>query len=860
MTVGLVIVSHSEKLASGVVELAQQMTQGAITIVAAGGAGNDVIGTSVDTIFQAIERVDGPDGVLVLLDMGSAILSTEMALEMLSEEQRSRVLLSFAPLVEGTLAAALDATQGHSLPEVKAVAEKIASKEQLQSLKPISQAEETRTELESSSQQANTFSAAALEKQYVLNNPAGLHARPAGLVVQTAARFDALVEIQANKRIARATSLLELLSLAARKGDTLLIRTSGQEAQEVLNALSTLVEASFYEAEETLTSAATQVREAIPAYTLTQTENELQGVATSAGFALGAALLYTTQRIDLGAVELRIIAPEQVASEQARLQEAIDATVQELQEMVQRLQNQVGKADAAIFDAQALLLRDPLLLSTASDSISRQYYAAASAFARAGEQGAAQLESLGDALVAGRAVDIRDVTSRVVQRLGGSTLVRQDFSTLDKPVILIARDLTPSDTAQLRPEMVLGICTTQGGPTAHTAILARALGIPAIAGFNEALLQRVHSGDDVGMDAEKGILYLSPTSEVRATLAKRVSEQQKRQSTLKAAAQQAHEPLVLDRQRILLLANIGSVVEAEAARQWGAEGVGLLRTEFLFAKAQTMPDEEEQYSSYAQVFRAFRGTATSSGPVVVRTLDAGADKPMPALERYLSTTKEANPALGVRGIRIHLAHPELLEQQFRALIRAAQDEHVELHIMVPMLTTVEELRMVRTTFERVSTALNISTPILLGIMVEVPASVVMAPELATLADFFSIGANDLLQYTLACDRTNTELADLYKPMQPSVLRLIGQVAKAGRSAGKPVAVCGEMASDIRLAPVLVGLGVNELSMAPNALPTVRAALMGYTLNELTELANRVCAVSTVAEVEQICADFMHKRK
>jgi len=168
--------------------------------------------------------------------------------------------------------------------------------------------------------------------------------------------------------------------------------------------------------------------------------------------------------------------------------------------------------------------------------------------------------------------------------------------------------------------------------------------------------------------------------------------------------------------------------------------------------------------------------------------------------------------------------------------------------------------MVRTTFERVSTALNISTPILLGIMVEVPASVVMAPELATLADFFSIGANDLLQYTLACDRTNTELADLYKPMQPSVLRLIGQVAKAGRSAGKPVAVCGEMASDIRLAPVLVGLGVNELSMAPNALPTVRAALMGYTLNELTELANRVCAVSTVAEVEQICADFMHKRK
>ena len=273
-----------------------------------------------------------------------------------------------------------------------------------------------------------------------------------------------------------------------------------------------------------------------------------------------------------------------------------------------------------------------------------------------------------------------------------------------------------------------------------------------------------------------------------------------------------------------------------------------------------MPSEEEQYTSFSQVFRAFRGSSTKSGFIVARTLDAGADKPLPALQPYLNTVAEANPALGVRGIRIHLAHPELLEQQLKAMIRAAHDEQVELHIMVPMITTVEELQTVRTIFTRVTTALNVTMPIPLGIMVEVPASVIMAQELASLADFFSIGANDLLQYTLASDRTNTALTTLYNPMQPSVLRSIRQVAKAGSNAGKPVAVCGEMASDPRLAPVLVGLGIYELSMTPNALPIVRAVLAGHTLKELKDLAERVCAVGTVAEVEQLCDSFVNKNR
>ncbi len=862
MTVGLVIVSHSEKLAQGAAELAQLMTKQKVAIVAAGGMGNNDLGTSADIIQHAIESVASPDGVLVFLDMGSAVLSTEMALEMLSDEQREHVLLTFAPIVEGAVAAAIDATLGHSLQEVKAAAEQTASKKHLQNLKPITQDTESMTEQESVPQSVETLPANALEGEYTLINPSGLHARPASLFVQTSAQFKAKIAVRTGKGQARADSMSALLSLAARKGETIAIRASGEDAQAALDALGELVRIGFYETGETTTPPVStgKIKEMGASYVGTQTINELQGIGTSKGFALGPALVYTSQAIDLQAIERHTIAPEQVEAEQKRLTEAVDATFKELQALAQGMQQQVGKNEAAIFNAQALLLHDPTLLETASDSIRQQHDDAASALAHAGEQSAVQLAALDDPLFAGRAVDVRDVIGRVVQRLGGRTSARQDLPVLDTPVIIVAHELTPSDTAQLKHEMVLGICTIQGGPTAHTAILARALGIPAIAGLDETLLQRIHSGDELGMDAEKGVVYLQLPAEIRAILAQQVEEQKQRQYTQKTAAQQNHQPLLIDGQRIHLLANIGSAVEAEAARQWGAEGVGLLRTEFLFADKQTMPDEEEQRTSYAQVFRAFRGTSDRSGPIVVRTLDAGADKPMPALQPYLADTKEANPALGMRGVRIQLAHPELLEQQFKALLQAAQDEHVELHIMVPMVTTVEELRTVRTIFERVSTSPNNARAVPLGIMVEVPASVIMAPELAQLADFFSIGANDLLQYTLASDRTNAALTTLYTPMQPSILRFIRQIAEAGRKAGKPVAVCGEMASDIRLAPVLVGLGITELSMTPNALPEVRSALTGHTMKELTGLADRACQAATVAEVEQVCNDFARTAK
>src|SRR6266516_1921315 len=872
MTVGLVIVSHSAQLAAGVVELAGQMTQGKTPIAAAGGAVDDVLGTSADKILEAIQSVDGPDGVLVLLDLGSAILSAEMALEMLSDAQRDRVRLSYAPLVEGAVAASLEASLGRSLAQVRQAAEKTANVDQLQQLKPLTEAENVPVETVAPPESIPPEETSALEVQLTLANPTGLHARPASLFVQTAARYEANIRAVGRGKEADATSIFGVLSLGMRQGDIITIRARGEAAAAAIEALSELVRVNFYEtapevemqsAPKSAPTVGADLSSAPPIY---RPETQLpgepwRGITTSAGVAVGPALLYTSGAVTLRAAERHSISSDQVAAEQQRLRGALASAAEELHTLALSLESNIGQAQAAIFDAQALMLRDPALLESALHMIDAEHINAAAALAEAGERYASTLETIDDPLIAGRAVDMRDAVGRAVEKLEERLASKQDLSILKQPVILIARDLTPSDTAQLRPEFVLGICTVHGGPTAHAAILARALGIPAIAGLNEAALQVIHSGDVLGLDADNGLLYHRPTPEMHAQLVKRLAELQQQRAALKAAAQQEQAPIVFNDRHIQLLANVGSEAEDEAARQWNAQGIGLLRTEFLFAQASTLPDEDEQRQLYAKVFRAFNSDTTQQRkPIVVRTLDAGADKPMAALDSILGQMVEENPALGLRGIRIHLAHQTLLEQQLAAFLLAAAETGTHLHIMFPMITTVEELQIARSIFDRVyyrlkSQQVALPSHVLIGIMVEVPAAVVMASELAEYADFFSIGSNDLTQYTLACDRTNASVSDLYNPMQPAVLRLIHQVAVAGNRVGKPVAVCGEAAGDVRLAPILIALGVGELSMTPTALPQVRTELARWSSQELSELAERVLRLKTVSEVEQLISEL-----
>jgi multiphosphoryl transfer protein len=864
MTVGLVIVSHSAKLAAGVVELAGQMTQGKTPIAAAGGAIDDILGTSADKILAAIQSVDGPDGVLVLLDLGSAILSAEMALEMLSDEQRDRIRLSYAPLVEGAVAAALEASLGRTLAQVQKMAEKTANVDQLQMLKPLTPTENESIEILAPPESISPVETSELSTQLTLANPTGLHARPASLFVQTAAGYQANIHASGRGKETDATSIFGILSLGLRQGDTLTIRASGKDAQAAIEALSELVRVNFYETAPEIAippNVGADLSRTPPIYRPQLPGEPWHGITTSAGVAVGPALLYTSDAIILSTIEPHSISWDLVAAEQVRLRGALTSAAEDLHLLSLSLESSVGQVQAAIFDAQALMLRDPALLESTLHEIESKHIDAAGALAESGERYATTLEAIDDPLIAGRAVDIRDAVSRAVEKLVVRLESKQDLSSLIQPVILIARDLTPSDTAQLRPEFVLGICTVQGGPTAHAAILARALGIPAIAGLNEAALQIIHSGDALGLDADKGLLYHQPNPETHAQLVSRLAELQQQRAILKAAAQQEQAPIILNGRHIQLLANVGSEAEAEAARQWNAQGIGLLRTEFLFAKATSLPDENEQRQLYTKVFRAFNGDTTSqSKPIVVRTLDAGADKPMAALDSVLGQMVEENPALGLRGIRIHLVHQALLEQQLAAILLAAGETGTQLHIMFPMITTFEELQVARSIFDRVynrlmSQQVALPSHVLIGIMVEVPAAVVMASELAEYADFFSIGSNDLTQYTLACDRTNSSVADIYNPMQPAVLRLIHQVAMAGKSAGKPVAVCGEMAGNVRLAPLLVGLGVDELSMTPTALPQVRSALAQWSSQELSELAEKILHLKTIAEVEKVMTEL-----
>ena len=866
MTVGLVIVSHSARLAEGVVELVGQMVQKQTPLAAAGGAGANVVGTSADTILTAIQSVDNPDGVLVLLDLGSAILSAEMALEMLDDDQRVHVMLSYAPLVEGAVAAALEASLGHTLAEVKRAAEKMAHVEQLRLLKPLDQAEENVTiPIEAPTSPSLETTVNSSEIQLTLTNPAGLHARPAALFVQTAGRFQAQIQVLMAGKQVDASSIMGILSLGARQGAMITLRARGTDADAALQALSDLVQANFYEAAPTpIDSSKSSQPEVVrpTAKAIETTGKAWQGISVSRGVAIGPALLYTSDSIDLNTVESRTISPQQVSSEQASLRSVLEATARELSTLAKQLAVDAGQDEAAIFEAQALMILDPALRDATLEMIEQRHVDAATALARMGEQQARTLEQLSDELFAGRAADVRDVVGRALRSLRSDKIQSQDLSALSSPVILLAHNLTPSDTAQLRPATVLGICTTQGGPTAHAAILARALGIPALAGLSEGALQAIRSGDELALDADAGRLYLHPSAEVRAELASRLALQQKQQAANKLAAQQTQEPVTFQGRHIALLANVGNEAEAEAARQWGAEGIGLLRTEFLFATSATLPDEDEQRRRYVKVFRAFKGDSVGRvGPIVVRTLDAGADKPLPALDAVLGSFAEANPALGLRGIRIHLAHPELLAQQLSALLQAAVEVDIELHIMFPMITTVEELRTARAIFDQVyedlqQRAIAVPAHVPVGIMVEVPAAAIMASELAELADFFSIGANDLLQYTVASDRTNAAVSYLYQSLQPAVLRLIRRVAEAGRHAGKAVAVCGEMAGDPRAAQLLMGMGIDELSMAPPALPGVRNALTRTSARKLLETVERIGHLKTVGEVEEASGEML----
>ena len=823
--VGIVVVSHSDALAQGVVALAREMGGADLALEAAGGTEEPgVLGTDAERVRAAIERAMSPDGVLVLMDLGSALMSAEFAVDLLGDAP-GPVLLSEAPLVEGTVAAAAAASGGGSLDEVAAEARgALAMKSSQLGVEEVVEAPEAEAP------------PAGAQTLLEVRNAIGLHARPAARFVETVRRFDADVRVAkgANGQPVKATSLTNVVGLGARFGDTLAVSASGPQADEALLALAQLADEGFGDG---ISAAPPPPRPAAPAPPPPTVDvappasgDVLTGVPASAGLAVGPA---HHLHGSLGPPPDR--AADSPDGERERLDQGIAAARLAIARDREVVAARAGNAEAAIFEAHLVLLDDEAMLEPAQRAIDAGA-TAERAWYDAAEIVADRYRALDEPLLQERATDVLDVGRRVVSALTGG----RDHSASG---IVLAGELTPADAAALDPALVTGIATAHGTATAHAAILARALGLPAVAGLGESLLE-VPDGTTVLIDGEAGTLLLDPPEDVQRDAAERRERAEQRRAE---ARTRAHElGATRDGTRIEVFANLGSAAEAAKAVELGAEGVGLLRTEFLFLDRPELPDEEEQAATLREIAVALDGR-----PLVVRTLDAGADKPLPALPM----PPEANPFLGVRGIRLGLARPEVLATQLRAVLRVAADGY-PLKVMLPMVATLEEIRSARSALEQARSDTGVDAPIEFGIMVEIPAAALTAERLAGHVDFFSLGTNDLTQYTMAAERGDERLAPLLTGTQPAVLKLVKETVDGAAAHGRWVGVCGELAGDPAAALLFAGLGVAELSMAPALVPDVKAALRGVDLEQTRGAAHKALEVDSAAAARALAAELL----
>jgi len=557
----------------------------------------------------------------------------------------------------------------------------------------------------------------------------------------------------------------------------------------------------------------------------------IRGIAASPGIATGPVFRY-----EAGKVTVKQQHVEDVQREIARLDAARKQAKEEIHTLLLRARESIGSKEAAVFEAHELFLDDPDLLQQVHATIQAQSVNAAYAWQEGIAQYAAQLRALGDEYLAARAADVEDVAQRVLRILEG---IAAPGSKLAEPVVLVATDLTPSDTMLFDKEQVRAFCTATGSATSHVAILAKALGIPAVTGLGVEVNQ-LRNGMQVVVDGTTGEILLEPDAETLATYQQRAETlTQIQQDALRLAQRPA---MTLDGVYKEVVANIGAPEQAAEALAYGAEGVGLLRTEFLFLEREAAPDEDEQVAVYRSVLETM-GTR----PVVVRTFDIGGDKPAP----YLSMPAEDNPFLGVRGIRLALAKPDIFQTQLCALLRAGVGHALKL--MFPMVATGEEVRAIRDHLQQAVAMLaargvNYTEQFEVGIMVELPAAALMADVLVEQVDFFSIGTNDLAQYTLAADRTNPAVVTLADALHPAVLRLIRMVIEAAHARGKWVGLCGELAGDLLAIPVLLGLGLDEFSVTPRSVPLVKQVLRQYSVSEAREIARHALTQGSASEV------------
>ncbi len=563
--------------------------------------------------------------------------------------------------------------------------------------------------------------------------------------------------------------------------------------------------------------------------------NLLEGIAASSGIAIAKA--YRLVEPDLSFTKKTV---ENVTAEVERFQSALAVSIEELEAIKLSAEKDLGTEDGAIFGAHILVLKDPELISSIESKIKEDKVNAEYALSETSDMFIAMFEAMDNEYMRERAADIRDVMKRVLSHLLGVSVMSP--SEISEEVIVIAEDLTPSDTAQLNRKYVKGFTTDIGGRTSHSAIMARSLEIPAVVGTGEATTS-IQDGDMIIVDGLNGKIHINPTAELLAEY----EDEYKKYEVQKAewAKLVDEKTLTADGNHVELAANIGTPEDLVGVNNNGGEAIGLYRTEFLYMGRDQLPTEEEQFEAYKKVLQGMDGK-----PVVVRTLDIGGDKELP----YLNLPKEMNPFLGFRAIRLCLEETEIFRTQLRALLRASTFGNLK--IMFPMIATLGEFRQAKAMLEEERVALEatgttIAEKIEVGIMVEIPSTAVLADQFAKEVDFFSIGTNDLIQYTMAADRMNERVSYLYQPYNPAILRLVKMVIDASHREGKWTGMCGEMAGDEIAIPLLLGLGLDEFSMSATSILKARAQIKTLNQKDMAALVEEALQMGTAEEVVEL---------
>ena len=557
----------------------------------------------------------------------------------------------------------------------------------------------------------------------------------------------------------------------------------------------------------------------------------LKGIAASQGVAV--AKVYKLEQPVLEIVR-KEAAPEE---ELAKLDAAFKKTVEDIEKIKEVASKSLAAEELAVFDAHLMMANDPELRSQIEDMIKNDSVNAEFATEQVANMMVMIFESMDDAYMRERAADIKDVTFRLKCNLCGKVI--PNLSTIDEPVVIVAKDLTPSDTGSLNKEFAKGFATEIGGRTSHSAIMARSLEIPAVVGVT-GILDAANEGDSVILDAINGEVILHPTEEQVAEYIKIGEAYKAEKEALKALKDQPS--VSTDGHKVLLVGNIGSPADVEGVKENGGEGVGLFRTEFLYMKSEDWPDEETQYQAYKTVLEGMEGK-----PVVIRTLDIGGDKKL----KYYEFEEEMNPFLGVRAVRFCLMKKEIFRTQLRALLRASAFGH--LCIMFPMIATVGEFKDAKKVYDEereklIAEGIAVGEKVEVGCMIEIPAAAVLADQISKYADFFSIGTNDLIQYSMAADRMSQPVSYLYQPLNPSILRLIKMTIDGAHKNGKWCGMCGEMAGDELAAPVLLGLGLDEFSMSATSILRARKMINGLSYEEMKAMAAKAVELDTAEDV------------